>query len=131
VSDACASPAGRRRRSTGPRTSAGKARSSKNAVKHGVHARLDDDEVALFLASLDDRSDELAPSARLAQALLSLDRARLAKEAELLALADDQVVRIADALRRLNTLDEYERKARSRLKREWRAVLASSLAKRT
>jgi len=50
--------------STGPRTTAGRARSSKNALRHGLTARevtVDEEEAERFAAFRDDMVEDLAP----------------------------------------------------------------------
>ena len=114
------------RRSTGPRTDDGKARSRLNAVKHGLSASLPalvDTPQARELAALltQGTADPAAmtAAARLAVAEALLDRCRQVR-ASLAAPASvvggttnaEATVDLGEAVRAMAAIDRYERKAR-------------------
>lgn len=123
-------------KSTGPRTAAGKARASKNALRHGLSAAAPDDqglggETGQIAALLCQGDERLAPAARIAAAAQShLNRVRSAKHYALRAAilhqgevdpaASPQEIlarALIEAADELVTLNGYERKALSRRKR--------------
>ena len=111
-------------KSTGPKTTAGKARASRNAVRHGLASgkHLDPREEADAAAHDAALASALRPRgpleaemvAQLARALARLDRIdRLEGE---ITTADPE------ALRRLSGLDRYRAPALAELKRAWRGL---------
>lgn len=111
------------KRSTGPRTLAGKMKSSRNAFRHGLSypKRLDAatlarvDAIARMLAGdlTDERRRAAATEAALAQMdLLEVRRVR----AEMMATTDPR------ELRRLVALDRYERIAQTKRRRAARKL---------
>ena len=112
-------------RSTGPKTAAGRAKSSRNALRHGLSlpTEMDADELAKFrtleAALAGDRADEDRQQAvaEMAQAQLELLRVRKIRAA-MLAAAD---LEGGDpkALQRLLALDRYERYAHTKRRRAW------------
>ena len=128
-------------KSTGPRTAAGKARVSKNALRHGLAAAATDDQglggeagqMAVLLSDGDERLRQSAEIAAAAQA--HLNRVRAAKHFTLRAAVlrhgqTDPVATPEEALAHalvaaadeLITLDDYERRALSRRKRAVRSL---------
>jgi hypothetical protein len=111
------------RLSTGPKTLAGKLKSSGNAFRHGLSGpvRLDPlssakiDAVARVLAGEQTTDDRLASAADFAQAQLELLRIRSIR-AELLEKFDLDVNN-SQELRRLVALDRYERYALTKRRR--------------
>ncbi len=128
--------------STGPRTEAGKKRSSRNALRHGLNVPLPLDEYGPELSALADRLQGGIPAkagaARLAAiAQLHLERVRRMKTFILIGAAearreegsispggegDEISLAVADQIARLLTLAGYERKALSSRKRAFRAL---------
>ena len=131
------------KRSTGPKTAAGKARASKNALRHGLNAAApeegDDSLDVLGLARrLCGRGEASLAGRNAAEAELHLVRIRnikrLVLEAEIRriegegeqdqSLGPDAVMSraIAQVAEELLKLDGYERRARSRRKKAFRAL---------
>ena len=130
-------------RSTGPRSPAGKARASQNALRHGLSAKAsastDDQDVLCLARRLCGRSEPSLASRDAAEAELHLARIRAIKRRLIEAavqriqdsgtyynrpLTDDETVAIAyvESAGELGTLDGYERKARSRRKKAFRVL---------
>src|SRR5262249_16224808 len=105
---------------TGPRTSSGKARASRNALRHGLtrSVRHDPqlarkiDALARTIAGREANAERREGADRIAAAEIELMRVRQARS-ELLARA----ATAPDLVRRLANLDRYERRARSRRRR--------------
>ena len=110
------------KKSTGPRTSAGKGRASKNAVKHGLAAVATDEETKaiaeVLLADIfagQDRSLIARERAlEIAEIQSALIRIRAAKT-ELLQDASD-IPSLSGTLDQYRRIDRYERRALSRRK---------------
>jgi len=131
-------------RSTGPKTQAGKARTSRNALRHGLNLPLPLDEYGPELSALTERLQAGDPAkaanarqaaiaqlqlerVRRAKALVLLEGAERAREADVASAAgsdagDEISLALVDRLARLLTLDGYERKALSRRKKAFRAL---------
>ena len=129
-------------RSTGPRSAAGKARASQNALRHGLNAKAsastDDQDVLCLARRLCGRSEPSVASRDAAEAELHLARIRAIKrrliEAAVQRIQDSgaynrprtdyDMVAIAyvESADELGTLDGYERKARSRRKKAFRSL---------
>jgi hypothetical protein len=105
-------------KSTGPRTNAGKRRSSHNARRHGLNKPLSPADrriVAKFASMLAEPLPHLFPLAsEVAAAQHTLQRVREAR-CDLLARAEAGEL-APDHLWRIEALDRYERRARSRCK---------------
>jgi hypothetical protein len=109
--------------STGPRTLAGKMKSSRNAFRHGLSGPLPLDPASLAriesittnLAGENAGEKRLALAAEFAQVQLELIRIQSARAEQLAALGSDY----GDTrkLRRLASLDRYERVAHTRRRR--------------
>ena len=110
-------------KSTGPKTAAGRLKSSRNAYRHGlslplhldIAASAKADAIARALADDQAGKEKLAAAAEVARAQLELLRIR-ATRAELVAqvdLASDDF----DQLKRLAALDRYERLAATKRRR--------------
>jgi hypothetical protein len=117
------------KKSTGPKTAAGKQRSSGNAFRHGLSGPLPDDLVMLAridaiaraVASGADGEDQQA--AAFARSQLELTRIREVRNGLVTGLVSGNLdVR---ALRRLAALDRYERLARTKSRRA-KGVLAKA-----
>lgn len=107
------------KRPTGPRTAAGKAASSTNATKHGVYAKPTDEELAAARRLFDDFIDDDARAAMATRTFVIFERARREKLRLLLSLASCDDPTLVDGLiRAIKRIDEYERKARSRLAKD-------------
>lgn len=109
------------RRSTGPKSTEGKARSRLNAVSHGLAAQLsavigaeDIARIADLVAPPDAGEPHKAAAWRLAQGEVLLDRCRMAR-ATIAAQATGDAIDpdvLADVAARLQAIDRYERRAR-------------------
>ncbi len=107
------------RRSTGPRTAAGKARSARNALAHGLRVTVlsidrlapEVETLARKIAGVGANETRRALAVRIAEAQVDLDRIRRLRE-DLLA----DVLTDGQALRDLARIDRYERRALSRRK---------------
>jgi hypothetical protein len=123
------------RRSTGPRSAEGKARSRLNAVSHGLAAQLSSvigaDDIARIadLVAPPDAVEPLKAAAwRLAQGEVLLDRCRSARAAIAAGVgpgAEPDTAAIADVAARLQAIDRYERRARREIAAA-RAMLAQA-----
>jgi hypothetical protein len=110
-------------KSTGPKSAAGRLKSSRNAYRHGLSLPLHLDHAttakadAIARALAQDQADEekLAAAADVAQAQLELLRIRAAR-AELMAVVDLASGSLSD-LKRLAALDRYERLAATKRRR--------------
>ena len=108
------------RASTGPRTSAGKARAGQNARRHGLNlpARYDParageiDALARAIAGADAAADRLELASRIAAAQLDVERARRAR-----LDIYPHALRDRNAIARLAAIDRYEGRALSARKR--------------
>lgn len=109
------------RRSTGPKSAEGKARSRLNAVSHGLAAQLsavigaeDIARIADLVAPPEAEEPHKAAAWRLAQGEVLLDRCRMARAsiaAQATGDTPDPAV-LADVAARLQAIDRYERRAR-------------------
>ena len=109
------------RRSTGPKSAEGKARSRLNAVSHGLAAQLsavigaeDIARIADLVAPPGAEEPNKAAAWRLAQGEVLLDRCRMARAAiaaQATGDAPDAAI-LADVAARLQAIDRYERRAR-------------------
>ncbi len=110
-------------KSTGPKTAAGRARSSRNALRHGLSAQLPPDPAseaqieALTQAIIgDSTTPEAFEAAReIAEAHVELMRIRSIRAATAATL--DLVAADPQALARLQALDRYERLAHTKRRR--------------
>ena len=111
------------RASTGPRTSAGKARAAQNARRHGLNLAARDDSsraqevAALAHAIADADAERRALASAIAAAQIDLVRARRVR-ADLFPAA----LAAPAATARLAVLERYERRAWSRRKRAIREL---------
>ena len=123
-------------RSTGPRTERGKARSSRNAVRHGLAKRFGDEEADLrniqhlaniIAAQRSDISDETARAAAKAELELVHIRKVRAEAWAIVAqsLSEGLVEGIADVLANVESTDRYEKRAISRRKKIVRRMLVT------
>ncbi|MGB5901670.1 MAG: hypothetical protein WBH00_02375 [Xanthobacteraceae bacterium] len=111
------------KRSTGPKTAAGKARSRRNAFKHGfsVDLELTPELAARFvdiqrkLVDAKASAERKMAAARFAQTQLQLVQIRQARRAAFARLQVDP--EDSDAVRQLRSLDRYERYAVTRRRR--------------
>ena len=128
------------RSSTGPRTQRGRARASRNARRHGLSVSVVSDprlseqveELARHLVGETASPGVLEMARRFAEAQIDLDRIRKARHQSCL-LAPDEGTRsepaaeeveliIRERVRRLKSLDRYERRALSRRRSAARAL---------
>lgn len=133
------------RRSTGPRTAAGKLTVARNALRHGLRVPVLADpalapdivELAERLAdgSTDPQRRELA--AQVAAAQVDVERVRHARNALIARrpmeapAIESRLDGLCDQIRELVALDRYERQAmwrRKRAIRAWQAALFSNIA---
>ena len=110
------------KRSTGPKTLAGKMSSSRNAYRHGLSCPvpLDPEKVdAIALALAGDSVDEqrLAAASEVARAQLELLRVRSVRTQLITSVKIDLLAIDTLKLRRLAALDRYERYARTKRRR--------------
>jgi hypothetical protein len=106
------------KKSTGPKTAAGKQRSSRNAFRHGLSGPLPDDPVTL--AMIDDIAsavarevdDESPQAVTFARSQLELRRIREVRNRLMTGLVSSSLG--LRALQRLASLDRYERLARAK-----------------
>ncbi|MGB3043779.1 MAG: hypothetical protein WBB98_11385 [Xanthobacteraceae bacterium] len=111
------------KRSTGPKTTAGKARSRRNAFKHGFSRDLEmtPELAACFvdiqreLVDAKASAERKMAAARFAQTQLQLVQIRQARRAAFARLQVDP--EDSDAVRQLRSLDRYERYAVTRRRR--------------
>jgi hypothetical protein len=103
------------KRSTGPKTAAGKKQSSRNAFRHGLSRPLLEDEMTMaatnaIVSALSGSSNEQETNATaFARALLELRRIRQVRETMFDVVMSGSVE--ARDVRRLMALDRYERYA--------------------
>ena len=102
---------GNAKRSTGPKTEAGKTRSSRNSLRHGLSRPMTSGSDCEIRAMAHEGLTE-APD--LVRAKLELTRIRSARSALLAAFLKDPHPKLAKTLR---GIDRYERKAFARQKR--------------
>jgi hypothetical protein len=108
------------KRSTGPKTAAGRARSSRNAYRHGLSLPLPDDPqtsaaiqaIAHAVAGQGATDDQLAAAKVLAEAQLDLHRIRATRIESTNAVLN--ATPESRAIERLLALDRFERLALSR-----------------
>jgi hypothetical protein len=111
-------------KSTGPKTAAGRLKSSRNAFRHGLSlpSRLDiaisakADAIARLLARDQADDEQLTAATEVAQAQLELLRIREVR-AKLVAEVDLTSGNNLEPLRRLAALDRYERFAATKRRR--------------
>lgn len=111
------------KRSTGPRTLAGKMKSSRNAFRHGLSGPLPLDPVALakiesiasVLGGEDASQTRLTFAAEFAQAQLELLRIRSVRAEQVAAIGSDHID--TKKIARLASLDRYERLAHTKRRR--------------
>jgi hypothetical protein len=112
--------------STGPKTAAGKVRSSRNAFRHGLSGRLPDDSVTMAAieviahAVICGTDGDQPEATAFAQSQLKLRLIRKVRH-DLLAAAESRIPQPQE-LRRLLALDRYERVARSIRRRAARSI---------
>jgi hypothetical protein len=102
---------GNAKQSTGPRTKAGKLRSSRNSLRHGLSRPISTDTYVKLRAM---NHDGLGGSLDLAETRLELARIRLARGALIAAFLKHPHVKLSKTLR---GIDRYEREAFSKQKR--------------
>jgi len=99
------------KRSTGPKTPAGKLRSSRNALKHGLSALVfspNGENREAFYSEPYRGERQHGPSGDLVQSQSTLSHIRLIRANLIAAVLEDPTVR---AIKRLRSLDRYERAA--------------------
>jgi hypothetical protein len=114
------------KKSTGPRTAVGKLRSSRNAFRHGLSRSLPPDpttlakvdSIARVMAGEQTSEDYLEPAANFARAQVELLRIRSVRSEQLarMDLSDCTPGNLRE-LKRLASLDRYERYALTRRRR--------------
>ncbi|WP_409192579.1 hypothetical protein [Bradyrhizobium sp. RDM4] len=114
------------RRSTGPKTLSGKAKSSRNALRHGLARSCEGDDpefATLMVAIRAGLASEIGSeaAAAVAQAKRDLWRVRTVRQAMLADLLDGRTSAIG---KRLNGLLRYERSALAMQKRVLRSLRA-------
>ena len=117
------------RRSTGPRTAAGKARSAQNARRHGLHVPITLDPayapevkaLARRLAGVGASPELHELACRAAEAQINLVRVRSARL--LIFTEDPELVKADRTTRELLKIDRYEGRVWSRRKKVFRAFL--------
>ena len=122
---------------SGPKTSAGKARSSRNALKHGLSIPVNRDktlrrqiEVLARILAQSEAGNLFGQARAAAEAELELARARAALEAVLMRAGitaewnggPERGAALIDVLPELERLERYERRAFSRRRRALRAL---------
>ena len=110
------------RRSTGPKTLAGKMSSSRNAYRHGLSCPLPldpekVDAIALALAGDSVYEQRLVAASEVARAQLELMSIRSVRAEMIASAKDDLLASDTLKLRRLAALDRYERYARTKRRR--------------
>jgi hypothetical protein len=114
------------KRSTGPKTAAGKRRSSGNAYRHGLSGPLPDDSLAMAVTEAMARAVECGDDSEqqeataFARSQLELRRIRKVRY-DLLAAIEPGSLKPQE-LRRLGALDRYERLARTKSRRAMRSI---------
>ena len=119
------------KKSTGPRTAAGKVRASKNALQHGLAVPID------FLPELVKRRDQISAAMKdagvgegataLAEALLQLERIRATRSAALETQAGSKgaspsALEARSSLQTLRSTVRYENEARAAIRRFLRQI---------
>ena len=119
------------KKSTGPRTAAGKVRASKNALQHGLAVPID------FLPELVKRRDQISAAMKdagvgegataLAEALLQLERIRATRSAALETQAGSEgaspsALEARSSLQTLRSTVRYENEARAAIRRYLRQI---------
>jgi hypothetical protein len=118
-------------RSTGPKTAAGKERSSQNALRHGLslphtaEAAQRAGEMAHLFASLDRAGEDTLPTYfDFASALLTIQRIRQVQTG---LMAGDHALYDAKNLKQLTMTERYERRALTKRRRATEMYEASRL----
>lgn len=124
------------KRSTGPKTAAGKRRSSGNAFRHGLSGPLPDDVLTMtaidlvaraVIGSADAAVVGAEAAAAFARSQMELRRIRSIRGGMLAALVSGDLD--PEELRRLAALDRYERLARTKSRRARRQLDALTQSK--